>query len=87
MQEKRTIIGRRLRDGRLEKDVTKEILSDRLGLSVETINEIEAGKIDRRFVEVMSMAIALDIDLTELLSSEPKSLFDAVARLRGATSE
>ena len=87
MQEKRIIIGRRLKDGRLDKDFTKEILSDRLGLSVETINEIEAGKIDRRFVEVMSMAIALDIDLTELLSSEPKSLFDAVARLRGATSE
>lgn len=87
MQEKRLIIGRRLKDGRLDKEVTTENLSDRLGLSVETICEIEAGKIDRRFVEVMSMAIALDIDLTELLSSEPKSLFDAVARLRGATSE
>lgn len=85
MQEKRTVIGRRLKAGRLEKGVEIGFLSERLGLSVDTIAEIETGNIDRRFVEVMSLAIALDIELTELLSGETESMFDAVAGLRGAT--
>ena len=83
----RMVIGRRLRHGRYAREMNVAALSEHVGLPEEMIREIECGAVDGRFVEVLAIAVALDVDLTELLSVGEAAAQDGSTMLRDGTGE
>lgn len=83
----RMTIGRRLRQGRYVREMDVAALSELVGLPPDLIREIECGAVDGRFVEVLAIAVALDVDLSALLSVGDDHLPDANIMLRDGTRE
>lgn len=50
-----------LQSARLAKNITKEIVAERLGISVEEVDNIEKGRYELTLTELRLVAIAYDV--------------------------
>ncbi len=57
----------RLREVRLAKLLTQEEVARRAGLSEATVNRIETGTHEARISTVRKLAVALEVEATELI--------------------
>lgn len=63
----KTAIGNKIIYFRKLKGITQELLSEKTGLNVRTIQRIESGEVDPRLYTLKSIAEALEVNLEELL--------------------
>lgn len=89
---KRTLLGRRLRDIRKAKDWTQEELGSKADVSYKFIGEIERGLQNPSFDILVKIADALEIELFELFrfeqeNSNRKDLEARVAKIMKGISE
>ena len=68
---KHILIGLELARARQDRGVSIEHLSRMVEVSVDAIERIEAGAIDGLYMEVVSLALVLDIDLAALFGPQP----------------
>ena len=59
--------GRRIAARRIHQNLTQERLRELTGLSVDTIQRIESGRSDPKTSQLLLIAHALDVHVTELL--------------------
>lgn len=62
--------GKRLQTLRIEADITQEKLADDVGLTVESISNIERGIFGPKFENLEKIAKALDISVKKLFEFE-----------------
>ena len=62
-----TIIGKRVKEIRLSKNLSQAKLAEMADVSLDTINMIERGVGNPKFCTVISIAKALNVDLNTLL--------------------
>lgn len=62
--------GRRLRSLRKARNVTQEQLSERTGLTIESISNIERGIFAPKFENLEKIAAALDVEVKQLFEFE-----------------
>ncbi|WP_049580409.1 helix-turn-helix transcriptional regulator [Streptomyces sp. SBT349] len=67
---RRRAIGDRIRDARLNANLTQEGLRDRTALSRDTIIRIEAGTTDARLSWLLLIADAVGTDLADLVRED-----------------
>jgi len=67
----RTLIGRRIRTARTDRGFTQKALGGLAGVHEVHISRLEAGTLDTRLSTLRKIAGALDLPLSELLSSAP----------------
>ena len=60
------LIGERIRDKRLEKDMSQETLSAYAGIATKTLSSIENGKVRINLDSLLKIAHALDATVNEL---------------------
>lgn len=65
-------IGQRIAELRREAGLTQDQLVEQMGLSVQYLQRVEAGKLDLRILTMNNFADYLGVDLSELLVP-PKS--------------
>jgi transcriptional regulator with XRE-family HTH domain len=83
MQDLKKKLGDAFRDGRLRMGLTQEALADSVGVTVETISNSERGESLVTLPVFLSLAAALELDLTEFVGAVPnKRRKVAVKRLR-----
>jgi transcriptional regulator with XRE-family HTH domain len=61
------LFGANLRRIRRAKDITQEVLADEAGVSLNTINTIEKGKLNPTFATISAIADALSIHPKDLM--------------------
>jgi transcriptional regulator with XRE-family HTH domain len=66
MADLKTKFGKKLRQLRKERDFTQEKLSDKTGLSIESISNIERGIFGPKFDNLEKIAKVLKIDVKQL---------------------
>lgn len=64
-------IGRRVQARRLYQNLTQEGLRERAGISVDTIQRIEAGRSDPKVSQLYLIAQALEVDVADFFADEP----------------
>lgn len=62
--------GRRLKSLRKARNVTQEQLSERTGLTIESISNIERGIFAPKFENLEKIAAALDVEVKQLFEFE-----------------
>jgi transcriptional regulator with XRE-family HTH domain len=67
--EVRADLGRRVREVRKERDLTLDELGSRIGLSASTLSKIENATLSVTYDTLLSLAEALDIDVTSLFGA------------------
>lgn len=72
-------VGWTILDRRLELGVTREALSERLGLDTAVIEKIETGNSENLLVDVIAIGIELNLDLESLFDFEQEP--EAVASI------
>lgn len=72
-------VGWTILDRRLELGVTREALSERLGLDTAVIEKIETGNSENLLVDVIAIGIELNLDLETLFDFEQEP--EAVASI------
>lgn len=65
-------IGELIKAARIAQGKTQKDVADAIGIRIDTISHIESGRFQGRFVTIVWIAQALNID--------PKELFDLVPR-------
>ena len=58
--------GKHLRELRLEADITQEQLAEAMGVSIESISNIERGIYGPKFENIEKIALALNIPVKDL---------------------
>lgn len=61
------LMGRRIADKRRKKDITQEVLSERLSISVQYLSRIECGRANPTLKNLVKIANGLECSLDELL--------------------
>ena len=64
------LIGAKIREVRLRREITQEGLAEKLGLTFQQIQKYEGGKNRVAASTLMTMAEALDVPLTDLLPEQ-----------------
>ena len=64
--QRRRAIGNRIRDLRLERNLTQEALAERAGLDRKTVNRIETGTVSARLDQLLLIASGLRVHITDL---------------------
>ena len=72
MPELRKLVGSRIRELRRARGLTQESLGERAGLSYKFIGEVERGMANPTLDTLASIAMALDVDVPELVSVATK---------------
>ncbi|MET9467820.1 helix-turn-helix transcriptional regulator [Streptomyces sp. NPDC006544] len=63
----RVDLGNRIRDARLQADLTQEKLAELAGIDRTTLQKTEAGKTDPKFSQILRLARALRLPARDLL--------------------
>lgn len=66
MNQLKENFGKRLQELRVEADITQEVLADEVGLTIESISNIERGIHGPTFENLEKIAIALNVPVKEL---------------------
>src|SRR6188474_3076981 len=66
-------VGRRIRQLRLDRGMTLDVLATHLGRAISQVSVIENGKRELKLGELQRLARILGVTLDELLSPEPPS--------------
>ena len=61
-------LGQKIKFERIKRNLTQENLSELAGLSVHGLSNIETGKTDVRYTNLLQIANAFEIKLCELLN-------------------
>jgi transcriptional regulator with XRE-family HTH domain len=64
--------GQLIKELRLKKGITQEVLAAKTDISVRTIQRIENGDVDPRAYTLQSIAAALEVDFEVLANAEPQ---------------
>ncbi|WP_188052258.1 helix-turn-helix domain-containing protein [Aureimonas fodinaquatilis] len=67
-------IGGRLKDLRVRADITLATLARKSGISAATLSKIENNKVSPTFANLVRLASALEIPLTELIMLQPEAV-------------
>jgi transcriptional regulator with XRE-family HTH domain len=67
IEQARIELGNRIRDARLQADLTQEKLAEMAGIDRTTLQKTEAGKTDPKFSLLLRLARALRIPARDLL--------------------
>lgn len=66
MSQLKENFGKRLQELRVEADITQEMLADEVGVTIESISNIERGIHGPKFENLEKIAVALNIPVKEL---------------------
>lgn len=81
MEDELKLVGQRIASLRDICDVSEQELADKLSLSLDEYKDLEAGKNDFAFSQLQSIATALGVDITSLLTGDdPKLKCETVTR-------
>lgn len=61
----------RVRDFRLSRNLTQEAVAARAGLAPRHLQKVEAGEVNITLLTLVKIAVALGVDVDELLKSPP----------------
>lgn len=64
--ERKKLIGLRIKELRRAKNMSQEYLSEKIGISSKYLSSIERGKGNPSLDTVIKLAIALDVELSEI---------------------
>lgn len=67
MRDYRIALGRRIRDARLELDISRDELAAGAGLHVRSVLEIELARKNPAFTTIVRLALALGLSPSELM--------------------
>lgn len=67
IEQARIELGNRIRDARLDADLTQEKLAEMAGTDRTTLQKTEAGKTDPKFSLILRLAEALDLPARDLM--------------------
>ncbi|WP_230536488.1 helix-turn-helix domain-containing protein [Streptomyces sp. OUCMDZ-3434] len=65
--DERRALGDRIRERRMQQNLTQEKLAEKAGVSRDTVQRIERGTNDPRYSDLARIARALDTPLAELV--------------------
>ncbi|MEU8839901.1 helix-turn-helix transcriptional regulator [Streptomyces roseus] len=60
-------LGNRIRDARLQADLTQEKLAELAGVDRTTVQNAEGGKVDPKFSLLLRLAVALRLPVRDLM--------------------
>ncbi|MFF2773335.1 helix-turn-helix domain-containing protein [Streptomyces sp. NPDC058052] len=67
VRDQRRILGRRIRDLRMNRGHTQEVVVEMTNIDRRTYQRIEAGESDPRYGDLLQIAAALNVDLADLV--------------------
>ncbi|MFJ3201045.1 helix-turn-helix transcriptional regulator [Streptomyces sp. NPDC086989] len=67
IQQARFELGNRIRDARLQADLTQEKLAELAGVDRTTVQNAESGKVDPKFSLILRLARALHLPVRDLM--------------------
>lgn len=67
IQQARIELGNRIRDARLQADLTQEKLAELVGVDRTTVQNAESGKVDPKFSLLLRLARALRLPARDLM--------------------
>lgn len=74
------IIGNRIKQARVKKGITQEILAEKLGMSPEYCSKIECGKAKVNLERLSQISIILDTEIEYLISG---TVYESKSYLKG----
>lgn len=61
-------LGHKIRLERMKRDISQEQLAERANISIRTVSDIERGITDIRYTNLLQIAEALNLTVSELLN-------------------
>jgi len=61
-------LGNKIRFERMKRDISQEKLAELVNVSIRTISDIERGITDIRYTNLLQIAAAFDITISEMLT-------------------